>query len=182
MSTTTKRTDPEKKSGPALSELQSYLADFLAYLEFERGASRNTLSAYRADILQFGAFVTENGYDLKKLGPKEMSQYMDHLATTGGGGATTISRKMASLRSFFKHLEREVVALLVDRLQTAAREHADHADREQERGKRERFGEHQRALLLRPSTTAPAIAISAMKIGCANIMRQWTKKLSMSRG
>ena len=27
--------------------------DFLAYLEFERGLSRNTLEAYRSDLLQF---------------------------------------------------------------------------------------------------------------------------------
>ena len=31
--------------------------DFLAYLEFERGLSRNTLEAYRADLLQFGAYL-----------------------------------------------------------------------------------------------------------------------------
>ena len=31
--------------------------DFLAYLEFERGLSRNTLEAYRSDLLQFGAHL-----------------------------------------------------------------------------------------------------------------------------
>ena len=31
------------------------MLDFLAYLEFERGLSRNTLEAYRSDLLQFGA-------------------------------------------------------------------------------------------------------------------------------
>ena len=31
--------------------------DFLAYLEFERGLSRNTLEAYRSDLLQFGAYL-----------------------------------------------------------------------------------------------------------------------------
>ena len=33
--------------------------DFLAYLEFERGLSRNTLDAYRTDLLQFGRFLDE---------------------------------------------------------------------------------------------------------------------------
>ena len=32
--------------------------DFLAYLEFERGLSRNTLEAYRSDLLQYGAYLT----------------------------------------------------------------------------------------------------------------------------
>ena len=36
---------------------EQLLLDFLAYLEFERGLSRNTLEAYRADLLQFGAYL-----------------------------------------------------------------------------------------------------------------------------
>ena len=35
--------------------------DFLAYLEFERGLSRNTLEAYRSDLLQFGRFLERRG-------------------------------------------------------------------------------------------------------------------------
>ena len=31
--------------------------DFLVYLEFERGLSRNTLEAYRADLVQFSAYL-----------------------------------------------------------------------------------------------------------------------------
>ena len=37
--------------------------DFLAYLEFERGLSRNTLEAYRSDLMQFGAFLRKTGAD-----------------------------------------------------------------------------------------------------------------------
>ena len=35
------------------------ILDFLAYLEFERGLSRNTLDAYRTDLLQYGRFLEE---------------------------------------------------------------------------------------------------------------------------
>ena len=35
--------------------------DFLAYLEFERGLSCNTLEAYRSDLLQYGAYLREHG-------------------------------------------------------------------------------------------------------------------------
>ena len=34
--------------------LRAPVLDFIAYLEFERGLSRNTLEAYRSDLLQFG--------------------------------------------------------------------------------------------------------------------------------
>src|SRR6476619_6747528 len=39
------------------------MLDFLAYLEFERGLSRNTLEAYRSDLLQFGRFLAERDGD-----------------------------------------------------------------------------------------------------------------------
>ena len=38
-------------------ELERLTLDFLAYLELERGLSRNTLEAYRSDLLQFGEFL-----------------------------------------------------------------------------------------------------------------------------
>ena len=36
---------------------EQLVLDFLAYLEFERGLSRNTLEAYRSDLLQYGRFL-----------------------------------------------------------------------------------------------------------------------------
>jgi integrase/recombinase XerD len=41
----------------APSGIENLLLDFLAYLEFERGLSRNTLEAYRSDLLQYGAWL-----------------------------------------------------------------------------------------------------------------------------
>ena len=48
-------TAPKLETG----RFESLLLDFLAYLEFERGLSRNTLEAYRSDLLQFGRFLEE---------------------------------------------------------------------------------------------------------------------------
>ena len=45
---------------PAVERRFEHLVlDFLAYLEFERGLSRNTLDAYRSDLLQYGRFLEE---------------------------------------------------------------------------------------------------------------------------
>ena len=45
------------------------MLDFLAYLEFERGLSRNTLEAYRSDLLQYGEWLRRTGSDpLSALG------------------------------------------------------------------------------------------------------------------
>ena len=44
--------------------------DFLAYLEFERGLSRNTLEAYRSDLLQLGAHLRRTGADALDAAPR----------------------------------------------------------------------------------------------------------------
>ena len=47
----------------AAKRFEELVLDFLAYLEFERGLSRNTLEAYRTDLLQFGRFLDERDAD-----------------------------------------------------------------------------------------------------------------------
>ena len=37
-------------------EFRRLLLDFLAYLELERGLSRNTLQSYRSDLMQYGGY------------------------------------------------------------------------------------------------------------------------------
>ena len=43
------------------ARFERLVLDFLAYLEFERGLSRNTLEAYRTDLLQYGRFLEARG-------------------------------------------------------------------------------------------------------------------------
>ncbi len=86
--------------------------DFLAYLEFERGLSRNTLEAYRSDLLQFGRFLDARGADAVTAQPSDLSDFLADLAADNGRPAAspaTIHRKAACLRSFYRHLRREGV-------------------------------------------------------------------------
>jgi integrase/recombinase XerD len=87
------------------------ILDFLAYLELERGLSRNTLEAYRNDLLQFGAFLDRRGLALADTTHGDLAAFMSELANGGGERAplapTTLGRKVACLRSFYRHLRRE---------------------------------------------------------------------------
>jgi integrase/recombinase XerD len=87
--------------------------DFLAYLEFERGLSRNTLEAYRSDLLQFGRFLEERGVSAVDAEAGDVGDFLTRLATGNGehrpASPATIHRKSACLRSFYRHLRREGV-------------------------------------------------------------------------
>ena len=93
------------------ARFETLLLEFLAYLELERGLSRNTLNAYRTDLLQYGDYLREHEIDPIGIDAAGMSEYVADLTETGGNGnrlaPSTIHRKTAALRSFYKHLRRE---------------------------------------------------------------------------
>jgi integrase/recombinase XerD len=80
--------------------------DFLAYLEFERGLSRNTLDAYRTDLFQFGRFLEEREVTALAAQPSDVADFLEALARRNASPAT-IHRKSACLRSFYRHLRRD---------------------------------------------------------------------------
>ncbi len=85
--------------------------DFLAYLELERGLSRNTLEAYRSDLQQFGVFLDSRGRDPLEAQPADLADFISELADGHAGkrpvAPATLQRKIACLRSFYRHLRRD---------------------------------------------------------------------------
>ncbi len=82
---------------------------FLGYLEGERDCSPQTLRAYSADLIQFVTFIAgDEDFDPTEVTPIHVRRYLAHLRR-GGSSHTTIARKLASLRSFYRYLVREGV-------------------------------------------------------------------------
>jgi integrase/recombinase XerD len=87
--------------------------EFLSYLELERGLSRNTLAAYRSDLQQFGEFLSRRELDVLDAGPTDLAAFVSELATgtedRRPAAPATLQRKVACLRSFYRHLRREQI-------------------------------------------------------------------------
>jgi integrase/recombinase XerD len=105
---------PAKRRAPeslgAEARFEGLVLDFLSYLELERGLSRNTLNAYRTDLLQYGEYLYAHGLDALEVRPGDIAEFLADLATGSERApcsASTIHRKAACLRSFYKHLRRD---------------------------------------------------------------------------
>ncbi|WP_165227302.1 tyrosine recombinase XerC [Aquisphaera insulae] len=81
---------------------------FLKHLEHERQASTHTLRSYQDDLALFNRYLAENGLegeDPATLDPQRLRRYSAWL-NSQGYAATTIARRLASLRSYFRFLRR----------------------------------------------------------------------------
>ena len=81
---------------------------FETYLLAERNASLNTREGYLSDIAQFVAFMwkaAEPPYRWRDVADSDARRFVADL-TKGGALATTVKRKLASLRTFFRHLQK----------------------------------------------------------------------------
>ena len=83
---------------------------FLGYLETERGCSSETLRAYAGDLMRFALFAAPDAdeFDPTDVSMMQLRHYLAHLRQSGAA-RTTIARKVASLRSFYRFLMREGV-------------------------------------------------------------------------
>lgn len=88
--------------------LDRYLEAFLEMLAAERGAARNTLAAYRADLEDFATFAHRAGADPALAETELLRGYLQSLADAGLKPRTA-ARRLSALRQFFRFLAREGV-------------------------------------------------------------------------
>ena len=84
---------------------------FLHFLSAEKGASENTIAAYRNDLSQFGTFLTAvnmNGHptDWQRISKDTIIQYILQLKEKRYAEAS-VARKVAAVKSFFQYMQAE---------------------------------------------------------------------------
>lgn len=78
-----------------------YIQPFVQYMEEEKGLSRSTLEAYQRDVQQFTEFAESCGLEQPdNVQRSHLVLYLGRLKEQGKAAAT-ISRSVASIRSFF---------------------------------------------------------------------------------
>lgn len=84
-----------------------WLDSFLDYLRYERNYSEDTVIAYRTDILQLQSFCNgvDGEFDATKIAPEDVREWIVYMMDKAYT-ATSINRKLSSLRSFYKFLMR----------------------------------------------------------------------------
>jgi integrase/recombinase XerC len=88
--------------------LRSMTESFLKYLEFEKRVSAHTLLAYQKDLDQFRAFLLST-FEIKQPEDSDYGMVRSWIIELVEDGleASSVNRKIASLRSFYKFLLRQ---------------------------------------------------------------------------
>src|SRR5215204_4195099 len=100
------------RGGTHLGRVDRYMdesvSQFLQFLAVEKGASNNTIAAYRNDIQQFSGFCVgrKNGRGWADINRLVIQEYMQDLQVKRYAEAT-VARKVAAVKSFFGFLTAE---------------------------------------------------------------------------
>jgi integrase/recombinase XerC len=83
--------------------MQEHINRFIRYLEVERGVSAHTVRAYRKDLEEFSAYAAAKPENM------DLIDIRGFIAGQINKGLSkiTVSRRLSSVRSFFKYLHRE---------------------------------------------------------------------------
>jgi integrase/recombinase XerD len=85
-----------------------HIADFLAMLSAERGASTNTIEAYTADLEGFLGFLSARGVALEAAASDDVQAYLGYLASEGQASSSR-ARRLSAIKQFYRFLLAEDV-------------------------------------------------------------------------
>lgn len=88
-----------------MTNMEKQIKQFLDFLQNEKRVSNNTLQSYSRDIHQYESYLSQNRINYIKVDCHKINEYLKHLQDIGKK-TSTISRNLASIRSFYQYLIR----------------------------------------------------------------------------
>ena len=76
---------------------------FLEFLQNDKKVSDNTLQSYKRDIVYYHKYLESNNLNYAKMEEEDIKDYLAHLQEVGKK-PSTVSRSLASIRSFYQFL------------------------------------------------------------------------------
>ena len=83
--------------------MEKQLKQFLKFLENDKKVSNNTLQSYKRDLEQYKNYLLTNDIKYNKVGEDEIKVYVKYLLEEQNKKPSTISRMIASIRSFYQY-------------------------------------------------------------------------------
>jgi len=83
-------------------KMEEQLNLFFGFLENDKKVSLNTLQSYKRDLKQFEKYIEDNGENYVEITDDGIREYIEHMQEIGKK-PSTISRGLASIRSFYQY-------------------------------------------------------------------------------
>ena len=93
----------ERGTAGVVSEAAALIDEYLGSLQIERGASLNTLAAYRRDLKGFESFLVRDRRAIADVGVTDLSRYLGTLRRRGLSGRS-IARHLSAVRGLYRFL------------------------------------------------------------------------------
>lgn len=83
--------------------MEKEINNFIEYLKYQRNYSDFTCNNYKKDLNEYNSFIFSNKINYKNMDYNEAKEYVIYL-NKKNDAKSTISRKLSSLRTFYKYL------------------------------------------------------------------------------
>ena len=99
-------TDQNKPDSESIARSEELVDRFLDAIWMERGLSKNTLGAYRADLMTLGRGLAQQSKPIDKANKADLLEFIAG-RVEGGSKPRSTARQLSSFRRFFRYIMRE---------------------------------------------------------------------------
>ncbi len=99
-------TNPNQPQSQTVARSEELVDRFLDAIWMERGLSKNTLGAYRADLMTLGRGLSKQNKSIDMADKADLLEFIAH-RVEGGAKPRSTARQLSSFRRFFRYIMRE---------------------------------------------------------------------------